>query len=138
MKTQIYNETSHKNNIKMSKFKNWKRNKMRIIGTIESGIFFRSSANNWTTENQFLQFAENGYVCRNVKLNKGITEFKIADNSYSRINFGKSHKATVPNRYYTDLISGTNENAKIYRSEAGTADIFITTDKENNLSVFIR
>ena len=108
---------------------------MKIVGELESDIFFRSSANGWSTENRFMQFAPDGYVCRNVKLNAGKTEFKIADGNYRNVDFGG--RTDVPNRYYVTLRPNVSENAVIVREAETTADVFIRTSG-NGMSILIR
>lgn len=119
------------------KFSDYKRNKKKVVGVQDSDIFFRSSANGWSLDNRFSQFGKHNYVCRNVKLNKGVTEFKIADTHYSNINFGESKQfSAIPNRRYVDLTNNTQNNGRIFRTEETTADIFI--DTENGLKILIR
>lgn len=71
---------------------------MRKNALEKSGLFFRSNVNGWSLGDEFVVHG-NTLVCRNVKIKKGLNEFKIADAYWRDVDLGCSGNIMLYHNY---------------------------------------
>lgn len=96
------------------------------ITNSHSGIYYRSNTNHWSLNNEFSTLADGSYVLRNVKIFKGLNEFKIADSKWtSNCNYGAVSNEPFMLYHNYVMSSNSNQNIRLIAHNEYVVDIFL-------------